>query len=84
MGNAFPGTGGAGATSRYFSSKEALFTAVLEDAYLSIRAAERKLALELMEPEDALDLAAVRAYVLSAYVSFEAARADEASDAASG
>ena len=39
----------------YFSSKEALFTAVLEDAYLSIRAAERKLALELMEPEDALD-----------------------------
>ena len=30
----------------YFSSKEELFTAVLEDAYLAIRAAERKLSLE--------------------------------------
>lgn len=39
----------------YFSSKEELFTAVLEEAYLGIRAAERKLALEGMEPEDALD-----------------------------
>jgi AcrR family transcriptional regulator len=39
----------------YFSSKEELFTAVLEDAYLGIRAAERKLALEAMEPEQALE-----------------------------
>ena len=39
----------------YFSGKEALFTAVLEDAYLDIRAAERKLNLEDMEPEAAMD-----------------------------
>lgn len=39
----------------YFSSKEELFTAVLEDAYLDIRAAERKLALETLEPEEALE-----------------------------
>jgi AcrR family transcriptional regulator len=39
----------------YFSSKEELFTAVLEDAYLGIRAAERKLALDTLEPDDALD-----------------------------
>ncbi len=39
----------------YFSSKEELFTAVLEDAYLEIRAAERKLALDTLEPQEALD-----------------------------
>jgi AcrR family transcriptional regulator len=39
----------------YFSSKEELFTAVLEDAYLAIRAAERKLSLEQLEPEAALE-----------------------------
>ena len=39
----------------YFSSKEELFTAVLEEAYLDIRAAERKLALDTLEPEEALD-----------------------------
>ena len=39
----------------YFSSKEELFTAVLEEAYLGIRAAERKLALDALEPEEALD-----------------------------
>jgi len=38
----------------YFHGKEALFTAVLEDAYLDIRAAERKLDLDKMEPEAAL------------------------------
>ena len=32
----------------YFSSKEELFTAVVEDAYLDIRAGERKLALETL------------------------------------
>lgn len=39
----------------YFGGKEALFTAVVEDAYLDIRAAERKLRLDAMEPEPALD-----------------------------
>ncbi len=39
----------------YFDSKEALFTAVLEDAYLDIRAAERKLELDKMEPRAAID-----------------------------
>jgi AcrR family transcriptional regulator len=39
----------------YFSSKDALFTAVLEEAYLNIRDAERKLDLDKLEPEDALD-----------------------------
>jgi AcrR family transcriptional regulator len=39
----------------YFDSKEALFTAVLEDAYLDIRAAERKLELDKMEPVAAID-----------------------------
>jgi AcrR family transcriptional regulator len=39
----------------YFAGKEALFTAVLEEAYLDIRAAERKLDLDKMEPEVAID-----------------------------
>ena len=39
----------------YFGGKEALFTAVLEDAYLDIRTAERDLNLEDMEPEAAMD-----------------------------
>src|ERR1700689_3160227 len=39
----------------YFTSKEELFTAVLEEAYLAIRAAERKLSLESLEPEAALE-----------------------------
>ena len=39
----------------YFGGKEALFTAVLEDAYLDIRSAERELNLEDMEPEEAMD-----------------------------
>ena len=39
----------------YFNSKEILFTAVLEDAYLDIRAAERKLELDKMEPRTAID-----------------------------
>src|SRR5271165_1720230 len=39
----------------YFNSKEILFTAVLEDAYLDIRAAERRLELDKMEPEAAID-----------------------------
>ncbi len=39
----------------YFNGKEALFTAVLEDAYLDIRAAERKLELDKMEPKAAID-----------------------------
>jgi len=39
----------------YFGGKEALFTAVLEDAYLGIRMAERELNLEDMEPEAAMD-----------------------------
>jgi AcrR family transcriptional regulator len=39
----------------YFGGKEVLFRAVLEDAYLDIRRAERKLGLDAMEPEEALD-----------------------------
>jgi AcrR family transcriptional regulator len=39
----------------YFNSKEDLFTAVLEESYLDIRAAERRLALDEMAPQDALD-----------------------------
>jgi AcrR family transcriptional regulator len=39
----------------YFDSKEALFTAVLEDAYHDIRLAERKLELDKMEPEIAIN-----------------------------
>ena len=39
----------------YFGSKESLFTAVLEDAYLGIREAEKKLNLTEMEPDEAID-----------------------------
>lgn len=39
----------------YFGSKEGLFRAVIEAAYLDIRQAERRLGLETMEPEDAID-----------------------------
>jgi len=39
----------------YFRNKEELFTAVLEEAYLGIRAAERKLALDTLEPEESLE-----------------------------
>lgn len=39
----------------YFGGKEELFRAVLEDAYLDIRQAERRLGLDAMEPEEALD-----------------------------
>lgn len=39
----------------YFGGKEELFTAVVADAYLDIRAAERKLRLDEIEPEVALD-----------------------------
>ena len=39
----------------YFESKEKLFQTVLEDAYLDIRAAEQKLALEDMDPKSALE-----------------------------
>jgi AcrR family transcriptional regulator len=39
----------------YFQSKEDLFLAVLEGAYGDIRAAERGLDLEHLEPEEALD-----------------------------
>ena len=39
----------------YFGDKEGLFTAVLEKAYLDIREAERKLNLDAMEPEQAMD-----------------------------
>ena len=39
----------------YFDSKEELFTAVLEESYLDIRAAERRLALDDLAPLDALD-----------------------------
>ena len=39
----------------YFGNKEDLFTAVVEDAYLAIREAERKLKLSDMEPEAAVD-----------------------------
>ena len=39
----------------YFHSKEGLFTAVLEESYLGIRAAERRLALDDLAPQDALD-----------------------------
>ncbi len=39
----------------YFGSKEQLFQTVLEDAYLDIRAAEQKLALDEMAPKDALE-----------------------------
>ena len=39
----------------YFGGKEALFTAVLEEAYLGIRSAEQALNLEDMEPEEAMD-----------------------------
>jgi AcrR family transcriptional regulator len=39
----------------YFSRKEDLFTAVLEEAYIGIREAERKLALDTLEPEAAMD-----------------------------
>jgi AcrR family transcriptional regulator len=38
----------------YFGSKQGLFLAVLEDAYGDIRAAERKLQLEHLEPREAL------------------------------
>lgn len=38
----------------YFGSKEGLFTAVLENAYLGIRAAEQRLRLEELEPEEAI------------------------------
>ena len=39
----------------YFGGKEELFTAVLEDAYLDIRAAERKLNLDAMPPMEAME-----------------------------
>ncbi|MCX7890249.1 MAG: TetR family transcriptional regulator [Rhodobacteraceae bacterium] len=39
----------------YFGSKERLFEAVLEDAYLGIRAAEQGLNLDLLAPEEALE-----------------------------
>ncbi len=38
----------------YFGSKEELFQAVVEDAYLGIRNAERKLQLGELEPEEAI------------------------------
>lgn len=38
----------------YFGSKEGLFTAVLESAYLGIRAAEQRLKLEELPPEEAI------------------------------
>ncbi len=38
----------------YFGSKEKLFTAVLEAAYLGIRSAEQELHLDELEPEDAI------------------------------
>ena len=38
----------------YFGGKRDLFLAVLEDAYGDIRAAERKLDLEHLEPRQAL------------------------------
>ena len=38
----------------YFGSKELLFTAVLEAAYLGIRSAEQTLHLSELEPEDAI------------------------------
>ena len=39
----------------YFGGKEALFTAVLEEAYLDIRQAEQRLELADLEPEAAMD-----------------------------
>ena len=39
----------------YFGSKEDLFRAVLEEAYSDIRAAEKKLRLESLEPEEAIE-----------------------------
>lgn len=39
----------------YFGGKEALFTAVLEEAYLDIRQAERRLELADLAPEAAMD-----------------------------
>jgi AcrR family transcriptional regulator len=38
----------------YFGSKERLFTAVLEDAYLGIRSAEQTLHLDELPPEEAI------------------------------
>lgn len=38
----------------YFGSKEQLFQVVVEEAYLDIRAAERKLKLDEVEPEEAI------------------------------
>ncbi|WP_421725546.1 TetR family transcriptional regulator [Bauldia sp.] len=38
----------------YFGNKEALYSAVLLEAYREIRAGEQKLALEALEPEDAM------------------------------
>jgi AcrR family transcriptional regulator len=38
----------------YFGSKERLFTAVLENAYLGIRLAEQNLHLDELEPEEAI------------------------------
>lgn len=39
----------------YFGSKEALFRAVLEDAYVGIRTAEQQLELDQLPPRDALE-----------------------------
>ena len=39
----------------YFGSKDALFQAVLEDAYIDIRTAEQKLNLDHLEPRAALE-----------------------------
>jgi AcrR family transcriptional regulator len=48
-------TANKGLIYAYFGSKEALFTAVLEEAYLGIRKAEQKLDLERLEPSEAMD-----------------------------
>lgn len=40
----------------YFNSKEELFQRVLEEAYVDIRTAEQKLALEHLDPKDALEI----------------------------
>lgn len=39
----------------YFGSKEQLFQKVVEDSYLDIRAAEKKLNLESLEPQEAVE-----------------------------
>lgn len=39
----------------YFGSKEQLFQKVVEDSYLDIRAAEKKLNLDSLEPKEAVE-----------------------------